>query len=652
MAYNILKTIPQVIQTALGLKANLASPALTGTPTAPSAASTVDSTQIATTAMVQDVNEASGSRTTITASAATNYNITASSAQNRRQVVDVSATLTSGTATLTTQTTNAQAGDERVVTLTVSAGSGIFELRNATSGGTLLGTIYGDSAQARVWVATTRYNGTAWGAATIIPLNTGDYISEMDAYRTPEAWTYIDGATANRSAGVFALGARGNIAGAPTFTLLFDFTVPVSNPATTISLFAANASASLNLTAANQFVIQGCETGGGFRIQANAASSSHNRGFYYAGFRAAYAGQRVRGRVVLTQGTTNPVVEVNGVDISASFSASTVGTFPAWLDSSLSVGFGLIGFEHPTGRAPKVIPILGALTSTEAINWRLRGVIPSWVRAGGSAVELITPSDNRDFTGGLGSWAGQSTSAGMSVTGGVATFSGTSQYYYNAGSSPCVPGSAYLLEFDLVENTSGLAITAGIGGGGGVFSAAVGRKSIQFVATSNARLNVFIGSFSTSAFKVDNFTLKKVGAITLPEVTPDNILRDTSAQLSPPIDGYTIGCIPQTGAADGWIRARRTTDGFLMADAQIVGPNRGIVQAMARSVSGGTITLGDTAGAPATLVASISLTAGVTTPLTLLKSITTGGKIYLDLGTATDAEIFIRTGPISSTLVN
>lgn len=46
------------LQTALDAKAPLASPALTGTPTAPSAAASTDSTQIATTAFVQDAIDA------------------------------------------------------------------------------------------------------------------------------------------------------------------------------------------------------------------------------------------------------------------------------------------------------------------------------------------------------------------------------------------------------------------------------------------------------------------------------------------------------------------------------------------------------------------------------------------------------------------
>ena len=639
--------------------APLDSPAFTNSPTAPTQAYNNDSTLLATTAMVQDVNEASGSRTTITASAAANYNITASSAQNRRQVVDVSATLTSGTATLNARTTNAQSGDERAVVITVSAGSGVFELRNATSGGTLLGTIYGDSTQSRVWQMITRYNGTAWGAATITPLNTVDYVSEMDAYRTPEAWTYIDGATTNRAAGVFTLGTRGNIAGVPTLDVLFDILVPPTNPAVaaTIVYFSDNTG-----TDSRPNSMRVIFSGGAMQIRAIGTTTGDFRNFEWTGFRAAYSGQRVRGRIRFVQGSTNPVMEVGAVDISASFTATTGGTPPDWLSASMVATFALVGYNWPTGTAPRVIPILGTLSTAEDDNWILRGVIPAWVRAGGTAVNQISNiSRNSDFSAGATDWTDNlGGSTGISVSGSQLVVNGANLGWVGpraddltggAANNLCRAGVSGIFSFNYVSGsaTSFQVYIGGTAQGVAVAATAGTRVNIPWVGTVNdapVRIRA-----NTTLFTLDNVSIVQAGALTLPEVTPDNILRDAS-QISPPIDGYTIGCTPQTNVAEGWIRARRTTDGFLMVDGQIVGPNRGIVQAMARSVSGGTITLGDTAGAPATLVASISLTAGVTTPLTLLKSITTGGKIYLDLGTATDAEIYLRTGPITSTLVN
>ena len=50
---DLAKPVSTATQTALNLKANLASPALTGTPTAPTAAQTVNNTQVATTAYVR-----------------------------------------------------------------------------------------------------------------------------------------------------------------------------------------------------------------------------------------------------------------------------------------------------------------------------------------------------------------------------------------------------------------------------------------------------------------------------------------------------------------------------------------------------------------------------------------------------------------------
>lgn len=50
---DVNKPVSTATQTALNLKANLASPTLTGTPTAPTAAVATNNTQIATTAYVK-----------------------------------------------------------------------------------------------------------------------------------------------------------------------------------------------------------------------------------------------------------------------------------------------------------------------------------------------------------------------------------------------------------------------------------------------------------------------------------------------------------------------------------------------------------------------------------------------------------------------
>jgi hypothetical protein len=534
-----------------------------------------------------------------------------------------------GTAPITVTNGNGASGNPTVaITAATTSVTGSVQL--ATSAETITGT---DTAK----VVTPAGNKAAL-----------DLVQAMDAYRLPEPWLYIDGATTSRAAGVFALGTRGNIAGVPVLTILLDADVATSNAGADSSYFSfctdqPNWRGSNSLSAI-------LDTSGDLTIrQCGANANLDQRNFKYTGFRAAYSGTRVKMRIVFTAGTVDPFVEINGVDKSASFVFSLIGTAP-WLTNSASTVL-VIGNNFPAGRAPSVIPILGTLTTTEAADWRLRGVIPAWVRAGGSAVELITNSDSRDFTGGLGSWTGQSGLTGMSVAGGVATFSGSAQYYYESTGGTAKPGASYRLRFDVVENTTGLPVLGNFGSVAFDVGTSTGSKSVIVTALSTARLNIALSGFNISPFKVDNFSIVQLGAITLAEVTPDNILRDASL-ATPPIDGYTVGCTPQTGAADGWIRGRVTTSGYLQADTRLIGTSRGVAEVWMMSVSGGTASLGESAGAPASLVASTSLTAGVWTKLTPLKSVVTTGKLYAALGTATDVQVIVRTGPIVSLAFN
>jgi hypothetical protein len=553
-----------------------------------------------------------------------------------------------GTAPITVTNGNGASGNPTVaITAATTSATGSVQL--ATSAETITGT---DTAK----VVTPAGNKAAL-----------DLVKAMDAYRAPEPWLYIDGVTTSRAAGVFALGTRGNIAGVPTASWVGWVDVPTTNPASSawVSSIQSNTS---GFFPANNIGIS-FASNGALLVNADAGGGNY-RNYQWLGFRAAYSGQRIWLEVRLTQGTSNPVIRVNGVDISSTFIVVTGGTPPPWLDSSVVATFCLNGFNWPAGPAPRGCWINAQLTDVESDDWRLRGVIPPWVRSGGSAKLAV----NSDFSAGSDGWS----PANGTVTGNVDSIGGvndTLEINAAGGTSAAAVvahgllvkgGDKARVRFDVYRPSSNTVGTfIGLRNSG----SAISDQAVQPLADTwtsydlvmtwpqtndpglQFRLSVSPSSGGTlgtaDKFYLKNVKVSPLGALILPEVTPDNVLRDASL-ATPPIDGYTVGCTPQIGAADGWIRARRTSDGFLMVDGQIVGTGRGIVQVMARSVSGGTITLGDTAGAPATLVASVSLSAGVVTPLTLLKSLTTGGKVYLDLGTATDAEIFIRTGPITS----
>jgi hypothetical protein len=135
-------------------KANLASPTFTGNPLAPTPATTDNDTSIATTAMVQAVANAQWTQPTALAiTTAGNSNVAAATAQNRYLTQRVNVTAFTGTATVTLQNTSAIAGDKRRLIVAMPAGfANLIELRNLTSGGTLLATVPMDGALARTWL--------------------------------------------------------------------------------------------------------------------------------------------------------------------------------------------------------------------------------------------------------------------------------------------------------------------------------------------------------------------------------------------------------------------------------------------------------------------------------------------------------------------
>jgi hypothetical protein len=103
--------------------------------------------------------------------------------------------------------------------------------------------------------------------------------------------------------------------------------------------------------------------------------------------------------------------------------------------------------------------------------------------------------------------------------------------------------------------------------------------------------------------------------------------------------------LPETGvsvidpADTGFIEYTRTTDGYLIGDRRVIPSTGYLVEVVA--TGNGTVTLGESAGTPANVCASVTLTS---TPqiLPILVTQTTGGKLYADLGTATTATFKIR----------
>ena len=205
-----------------------------------------------------------------------------------------------------------------------------------------------------------------------------------------------DGATSNRGQvqGPFDAtnNPRGWVAGAAVMEWCGWVDVPSTSLGATAYLFLASVGASpahpdrpISSLAASMF------SSNLTLAQRGATQDSDSRTSTFSTFRTTYSGQRVWLSVILTQGTaTNPVVKVNGTDISASFSLTTGGTPPAWLDAAMVPTYHLTGYNWPAGRAPLGQWILGSLTTAESLAWMQTGQPPAWVAAGGSMQQRIT----------------------------------------------------------------------------------------------------------------------------------------------------------------------------------------------------------------------------------------------------------------------
>ena len=438
-----------------------------------------------------------------------------------------------------------------------------------------------------------------------------------------------DGSTSGRAI-VSVPGTRGALASAVLATRVGFFTVPPSNPASFAHVFNFGTSSAPTSTSDNSILCY-IDTSGGLIIRANGTTGgTNNRQSGWAGFLASYAGRTILLEVAFVGGTTKPTVYVNGVDISSFFTQSTNGSAPDWLHASLSAAYSLNGFNWPSGDAPLGCWINAALTDADRTYWLTHGVPPSWVLNGGSMVSMLA---GWNFTSG---WS----TGGAVVINDADTFTTTGAGGVYVTQNLQI-GQRYRVTWARTTTAPACEL---YNAGTATNLIATADGSYEFTAVTGF---LYLRNTGSGQTDVSTLELRPLGALGFPVVGPDRFVRDAT-RISPPIDGYMVGMRPLSTDADGWIRGRRTSSGYLQADTQLVGDGRGVTQVLMRSVSGGTASLGESAGSPATVVASLTLTAGVWTPCTILKSVISTGKLYAALGTATDVEVAVRTGPILS----
>jgi len=503
------------------------------------------------------------------------------------------------------------------------------------------------TSQSKTWAVGDRatYNGSSgsWtqttGFFTVIS-------SALTAY-SPQGYLNSDGATANRAAGIqgpfdATNNPRGWVAGAATLTWRGVVTVPTSagtyyvtslSPTTVASTFLDNR-LSISLTSS-----------GALDIRQQGAPYSDNLSFQYSAFRSTYSAQTITLEVIWTQGTANPVVKVNEVDISASFTPSTAGTPPAWLDAAMVPTYHLTGYNWPAGPAPVGCWILGSLTDADRAFHRSTGQYPAWVVAGGSAAGDVYNGVNAASlktetnattslnlygaanstassvagtrTGGAGSFFARftATTSGSNSTIGIPSTIATKTGRRMGLSLWAKSSVSVSVSISLTENNSP-------GSDSAVISVTTSWQKFTYEFTAYSRVNfntLFLsnsGSTIGDTLDVDDLQLIDLGALSLSGIQPCAVVDDLTT-----IGGNQarlVGVTPVTPkrdwriSADTWLNSNQR-----ILEGALIDSTADIIDSIEQTTTGTpTVTIGS-ASAGVQYKASGALTAGIN-PTTLV----------------------------------
>jgi hypothetical protein len=398
---------------------------------------------------------------------------------------------------------------------------------------------------------------------------------------------------------------RGWVAGAATLTWRGVVTVPTSVWGGVGHLYLTSSSSApaaintLAITSTGAADLTITQNGGIF--------NTDFRRFIWSSFRTTYSGQTITLELIFTQGTANPVVRVNEVDISALFSLTTGGTVPAWLDAAMVPTYHLTGYNWPSGPAPVGCFILGSLTDADRAFHRSTGHYPAWVVAGGSMLQN-TGTCYTTFGAAI---------TGASSSGFSLTTVGTG--YHEVRTAPvfsAVKGQTVNISF---TQTGAQPLTCFLNDGVQYFISASGSNSftatVQNSTSSNQLVLAFSGT-SGASFAISNLVVRPNGALSLPVIQPIAVLDDATT-----IGGNQarlVGVTPVTNKRDWRICADTWTNGNQrILEGALIDSTADIIDTIEQTTTGTpTTTIGsDSAGSQ--YKASSALTAGIN-PTTLV----------------------------------
>lgn len=394
-----------------------------------------------------------------------------------------------------------------------------------------------------------------------------------------------DGVTAGRRM-EWTLGAAGAVGGR-SLSIPFEFQVPTSNPGAEAFAFVFGPVVSgSNITAytAPWMLLLSLSNAGALVLRQGGSASTlaDYRQLSYTGFRAAYSGLRIRGCVVFASpdSTTPPVIYINGMDTTASFTATSATSgagIPNWAPASLDTTRYLVGYLWPAGRMQPSSPILGTLSAAEVLDWTQCGRFPAWCEvAVASTIDCITNHVDRDFSG-AGHWSPFGSGATAMINSGALDVSlpglgsTASGIGLNVGSyfSNMIPsGHRYRLSCVIsnYSKTSGSGSLvwywSSVGsiilaiGGNGTFVAEF-TVAAQPAGGGTLRLGEY-GAAWAGSYTIENISLIELGPVFRPIVQPILAIADAGTnRLAGVLTGYT----PVTDRRDWAIQADTNTSG-------------------------------------------------------------------------------------------
>jgi hypothetical protein len=527
-------------------------------------------------------------------SAAGNTNIALGTGEvTRAAKVSVSAGSAAFTHTLTLQSTNAVGGSEIQGQVSVAASTyPLIEIRNLTSGGTLLGTIVGDTV-ARVWSFTARFDGTNW-FLTSFAQHRAASVEELAARangKAPRGGLAFDGTSGAR----FYNTLTNQDIGADPAALVLTVRVPTAQVATLNGLCSLTSNGGHTI-ARGLYVYIGTSSDN-LVIQLIGATTSDNRTATVTGFRSSYSGKVVVLAIVRSSGGL--VVYVNGV--AASYAESTAGTPPAWTDTITST-YWIIG------NLSTVYPWTSDIHSASLYNLALSAADVLEISESGGAVPYRYQFGSQTellLNGAFASDTQWTKDAGWTISAGAANAAtaGDAQIYQSSFTLESL--KAYRTRFTINSISAGtLRFALSRGTGTQVIGAArTTAGTYEEVLTMGEGLNgttyVGVNAIGATTAQIDNASCVRVGAIVhfrCDDGIGYQIHDDSTNKLDAVMT--TTGVAHLVPKREGWIRATSSTSGNQQLQGQALLTNsNAILRINARSRSGTpTVKLGTSSG--------------------------------------------------------